>query len=194
MIIVTGNEIPGFQIVAVHGEVMGLTVRARDFGQSWVAGWRAIGGGELPEFTSLLVESRHEVMGRMVTPSRAVLTRSWPCASTAGTSVASGRKSAPTAPRSASAHSAPMTKAQPRNPSSCGIGIRPCAREGRLRLLRQPISDRSPGSAPMASRYPLLSTGSLPVRSNRRSSHRILRNSTDSAGYTRFVPRAQWMS
>lgn len=70
MIIVTGNEIPGFQIIAVHGEVMGLTVRARDFGQSWVAGWRAIGGGELPEFTSLLVESRHEVMGRMVTDAQ----------------------------------------------------------------------------------------------------------------------------
>lgn len=50
---------------------MGLTVRARDFGQSWVASWRAIGGGELPEFTSLLVEARHEVMGRMVADAQA---------------------------------------------------------------------------------------------------------------------------
>lgn len=66
MIIVTTNEIPGFRILAVQGEVMGLTVRSRDFGASWVASWKSIGGGEISEFTSLLYESRQEVMGRMV--------------------------------------------------------------------------------------------------------------------------------
>jgi uncharacterized protein YbjQ (UPF0145 family) len=66
MIIVTTNDLPGFRILAVHGEVMGLTVRSRDAATSWVAGWRAIGGGEIPEFTQMLIESRMQVMGRMV--------------------------------------------------------------------------------------------------------------------------------
>ncbi|GAB3407972.1 heavy metal-binding domain-containing protein [Schumannella luteola] len=66
MIIVTGNDIPGYRIDAVFGEVMGLTVRSRDFGSNLLAGFRAIGGGELPELTQALYESRHEVMNRMV--------------------------------------------------------------------------------------------------------------------------------
>ena len=66
MIIVTTNDLPGFRVLAVHGEVMGLTVRSRDAATNWVAGWRAIGGGEIPEFTQMLIESRMQVMGRMV--------------------------------------------------------------------------------------------------------------------------------
>lgn len=66
MIIVTTNEIPGYRIVAVHGEVMGLTVRSRDFATQWVAGWRSMAGGEIPEYTQALHESRLQVMGRMV--------------------------------------------------------------------------------------------------------------------------------
>ena len=66
MLIVTANEIPGFRILAVQGEVMGLTVRSRDAATNWVAGWRAIGGGEIPEFTQMLYEARMQVMGRMV--------------------------------------------------------------------------------------------------------------------------------
>jgi uncharacterized protein YbjQ (UPF0145 family) len=66
MLIVTSNEIPGFRILAVQGEVMGLTVRSRDAATNWVAGWRAIGGGEIPEFTQMLYEARMQVMGRMV--------------------------------------------------------------------------------------------------------------------------------
>lgn len=66
MLIVTSNEIPGFRILAVQGEVMGLTVRSRDAASNWVASWRAIGGGEIPEFTQMLYEARMQVMGRMV--------------------------------------------------------------------------------------------------------------------------------
>lgn len=66
MIVVTTNEIPGYRIQAVLGEVMGLTVRATNIGQSFTAGLRSIGGGELPEFTKIMYESRHEVMRRMV--------------------------------------------------------------------------------------------------------------------------------
>ncbi|MGY4645982.1 YbjQ family protein [Cellulomonas sp. URHB0016] len=66
MIVVTTNEVPGYRINAVLGEVMGLTVRATNIGQSFTAGLRSIGGGELPEFTKIMYESRHEVMRRMV--------------------------------------------------------------------------------------------------------------------------------
>lgn len=66
MIVVTTNEVPGYRIDAVYGEVMGVTVRSRDSVSNFVAGFRAMGGGELPEFTEQLTQSRHEVMGRMV--------------------------------------------------------------------------------------------------------------------------------
>lgn len=66
MLIVTSNKIPGHRIDAVFGEVMGLTVRSRDIGSQMMAGFRSLGGGELPEMTKALYESRQEVMARMV--------------------------------------------------------------------------------------------------------------------------------
>ena len=66
MLIVTSNKIPGHRIDAVFGEVMGLTVRSRDVGSQMIAGFRSLGGGELPEMTKALYESRQDVMARMV--------------------------------------------------------------------------------------------------------------------------------
>lgn len=71
MIVVTTNEIPGHRIDAVFGEVMGLTVRSRDIGAQFTASFRALGGGELPEMTKALYESRQEVMHRMVLEAEA---------------------------------------------------------------------------------------------------------------------------
>jgi uncharacterized protein YbjQ (UPF0145 family) len=65
MIVVTTNEIPGYRIDAVMGEVMGLTVRSANIGQNFVASFRSIGGGEVTEYTRLVYESRQEVMNRM---------------------------------------------------------------------------------------------------------------------------------
>ena len=67
MIVVTSNDLPGYRVLAVLGEVMGLTVRSTNIGASFTAGFRAIGGGEIPEYTKIMYESRHEVMRRMVT-------------------------------------------------------------------------------------------------------------------------------
>ena len=50
----------------VMGEVFGLTVRARNVGAGVKASFRAIGGGEIPEMTALLHQSRNEAMGRMI--------------------------------------------------------------------------------------------------------------------------------
>lgn len=65
MFIVTTDDVPGYRITRVLGEVMGLTVRSTDFGQSFTAGFRSLGGGEIPEYTQVMYESRQVVMGRM---------------------------------------------------------------------------------------------------------------------------------
>src|SRR6188768_1347260 len=66
MLITTSIDLPGYDVVAVQGEVFGLTVRARNIGAGCLAGFRSIGGGEIPEFTRLLTQSRNEAMARMV--------------------------------------------------------------------------------------------------------------------------------
>lgn len=65
MLIVTSNDIPGYRIVAVLGEAMGMTVRSANLGANIVASFRSLGGGEVNEYTKLVYESRQEVMNRM---------------------------------------------------------------------------------------------------------------------------------
>ncbi len=65
MIITTTNEIPGYRIEAVFGEVMGMTVRTPNAAGNLVAGFRAIRGGEVPEYTKIVYDSRNQVMERM---------------------------------------------------------------------------------------------------------------------------------
>jgi uncharacterized protein YbjQ (UPF0145 family) len=66
MLITTSFDFPGYDIVAMQGEVFGLTVRSRNIGAGIAAGFRSIGGGEIPGFTKLLTQSRNEAMARMV--------------------------------------------------------------------------------------------------------------------------------
>jgi len=66
MLVVSSNDIPGYEIQAVLGEVFGVTVRSRNLGAGFTAGFRAIGGGEIPEMTQLMLQSRNEAMGRMI--------------------------------------------------------------------------------------------------------------------------------
>ena len=70
MLITTSIDLPGYEITAVLGEVFGLTVRSRNIGAGCIAGLRSIGGGEIPEFTQLLTQSRNEAMARMVENTR----------------------------------------------------------------------------------------------------------------------------
>ena len=66
MLITTTNEIPGHEIEEVYGEVFGLTVRSRNAFSQLGAGLKSILGGELKGMTKALVESRRQVMERMV--------------------------------------------------------------------------------------------------------------------------------
>ena len=65
MLIVTTNDIPGYRIEAVFGEVMGMTVRSANIGANFVASFRSLGGGEVNEYTQLVYDSRQQVMARM---------------------------------------------------------------------------------------------------------------------------------
>jgi uncharacterized protein YbjQ (UPF0145 family) len=71
MLVVTTNEIPGWQIQRVCGEVFGLTVRSRNAFSQFGAGFKSMFGGELQGMTKNLAESRNEVMGRMLEHARA---------------------------------------------------------------------------------------------------------------------------
>jgi hypothetical protein len=65
VLIVTTNEIPGYQITRVHGDVFGLIVRARHYFSNLGAQFRTIAGGEVAGYTRLLTDSRNEARMRM---------------------------------------------------------------------------------------------------------------------------------
>ncbi len=71
MLVVTTNDIPGWQIQRVCGEVFGLTVRSRNVFSQFGAGLKSLKGGELKGMTENLINSRNEVMGRMLEAARA---------------------------------------------------------------------------------------------------------------------------
>jgi uncharacterized protein YbjQ (UPF0145 family) len=66
MIVTTMNDIPGYEVDEVYGEVMGLTVRSRNIGSQLGAQLKSIIGGELRGMTTALIDSRKQVMERMV--------------------------------------------------------------------------------------------------------------------------------
>jgi len=66
MIVTTMNDIPGYEVDEVFGEVFGLTVRSRNIGSQIGAQLKSILGGELKGMTTALVDSRKQVMERMV--------------------------------------------------------------------------------------------------------------------------------
>jgi uncharacterized protein YbjQ (UPF0145 family) len=65
MLISTANDLPGYEITEVLGEVFGLTVRSRNIGSQFGAGIKSLMGGELKGMTQNLAQSRQEVIERM---------------------------------------------------------------------------------------------------------------------------------
>src|ERR671926_1394713 len=66
MLISTMNDLPGYDVEEVFGEVFGLTVRSRNLGSQIGAGLKSIVGGELKGMTKALADSRQQVIDRMV--------------------------------------------------------------------------------------------------------------------------------
>src|ERR671936_2373578 len=66
MLITTANDLPGYDITETLGEVFGLTVRSRNIGSQIGASLKSILGGELKGMTKALIDSRQQVMERMI--------------------------------------------------------------------------------------------------------------------------------
>jgi uncharacterized protein YbjQ (UPF0145 family) len=70
IIITTMNDLPGYEVVEVHGEVFGLIVRARNAFSNIGASFRTIAGGEVKGYTKLLSESRNQAVDRLKEAAR----------------------------------------------------------------------------------------------------------------------------
>jgi len=66
MLITTMNDIPGYEVEEVLGEVFGLVVRSRNIGSQMGAGLKSLVGGELKGMTKMLVEGRQHAQQRLV--------------------------------------------------------------------------------------------------------------------------------
>jgi len=65
------NDIPGYQVTEVLGEVFGLTVRSRNIGSQFGAAFKSLAGGELKGMTKNLSDSRQQVIERLTQEAQA---------------------------------------------------------------------------------------------------------------------------
>jgi uncharacterized protein YbjQ (UPF0145 family) len=72
MLIVTMNDIPGYEVEEVLGEVFGLTVRSRNLGSQILAGLQSLAGGELKGMTRMLADSRQQSIQRLTEEAEAL--------------------------------------------------------------------------------------------------------------------------
>ncbi len=66
MLVVTTENIAGYRVAQVLGQVFGVVVRSRGLGGNIMAGLRSLDGGEITEYTQLLEEARRHATDRMV--------------------------------------------------------------------------------------------------------------------------------
>lgn len=71
MLVVTMNDIPGYEVEEVIGEVFGLTVRSRNWLSTIGTALRSAFGGELKAYTTMLVDSRQQGIQRLVDEAEA---------------------------------------------------------------------------------------------------------------------------
>ncbi|MDR0346696.1 MAG: YbjQ family protein [Nocardiopsaceae bacterium] len=65
------NDIPGYEVTEVLGEVFGITVRSRNIGSQLGAGFKSLVGGELRGMTKMLSDSRLHAQERLVEAAEA---------------------------------------------------------------------------------------------------------------------------
>ena len=71
MLISTMNELPGYEIEEVYGEVFGLTVRSRNIGSQIGASFKSLVGGELKGMTKMLADGRQHATERLIEEAQA---------------------------------------------------------------------------------------------------------------------------
>jgi uncharacterized protein YbjQ (UPF0145 family) len=67
VLVVTTENLPGYQIRAVLGEVLGVTACTRN---PYVAGFRTLDGGQGAQMAQVLVQSRASAVSQMVNAAR----------------------------------------------------------------------------------------------------------------------------
>jgi len=66
MIITTGNDVAGHEIVDYLGVVRGIVVRSTGIARGFLGGLRSLGGGNIPEYVAVCEEARQHAYGLMV--------------------------------------------------------------------------------------------------------------------------------
>jgi uncharacterized protein YbjQ (UPF0145 family) len=64
-IIATTNDISGYKVTEVYGEVFGVIVRSRNVFSNIGAGLRTVIGGEVKGYTKMLADSREHAIARL---------------------------------------------------------------------------------------------------------------------------------
>jgi len=72
MILSPSPEIRGRRIAEELGLVMGNTIRARALGRDILAGFRAMVGGEIQEYTKMMAEAREQAIDRLIAEAEAL--------------------------------------------------------------------------------------------------------------------------
>ena len=67
MIVTTGNDIAGRQIVAYIGVVRGIVVRSQNIAQGFIGGIKQLAGGNISEYTTVCDQARQHAFDLMVT-------------------------------------------------------------------------------------------------------------------------------
>src|SRR3954470_16443481 len=66
VIVTTGNEVAGHDIVAYLAIVRGIVVRATSIGKGIVGSFKALGGGNIKEFIEVCESARHDAYQAMI--------------------------------------------------------------------------------------------------------------------------------
>jgi uncharacterized protein YbjQ (UPF0145 family) len=70
-VLVTTTERPaGYEVKQALGQVFGVVVRSRGLGGNILASLRALGGGEIVEYTRLVEDTRRHAVDRMIENAR----------------------------------------------------------------------------------------------------------------------------
>lgn len=72
IIVTTGNEVAGYEIVAYVAIVRGIVVRATSIGKGIVGSFKALAGGNIREFTEVCEAARHHAYQLMMEHAREV--------------------------------------------------------------------------------------------------------------------------
>ena len=70
MIVTTTPTIAGEHVTKTFGIVRGSTVRAKHLGKDLLALLRNLVGGEIPEYSKMLAESREQALDRMISDAK----------------------------------------------------------------------------------------------------------------------------